>query len=59
MDTYITWQQISCGKHRAGRRVDVHVQGLTLQIFDGDELIKTVLRANQKEVRKKHAAKAS
>jgi hypothetical protein len=43
----------------AGRRLDVHVQAPTLQIFDGDELIKTVLRANQKEVRKKHAARAS
>ena len=30
-----------------------------LQIWDGDELIKTVLRTNDKEVRKKHAAKAS
>jgi transposase InsO family protein len=55
----VAWQQISCGKHRAGRRVDIHVDGPTLQIFDGDELLKTVLRANQKEVRKKHAARAS
>jgi hypothetical protein len=30
-----------------------------MQIWDGDELLKTVLRANDKEVRKKHAAKAS
>ena len=30
-----------------------------MQIWDGDELIKTVLRTNDKEVRKKHAAKAS
>jgi hypothetical protein len=30
-----------------------------MQIFDGEELIKTVLRDNAKEVRKKHAAKAS
>jgi hypothetical protein len=30
-----------------------------MQIFDGEELIKTVLRSNGKEVRKKHAAKAS
>jgi transposase InsO family protein len=55
----VAWQEISCGKHRAGRRVDIHLQGPTLQIWDGDELIKTVLRTNQKEVRKKHAAKAS
>jgi hypothetical protein len=30
-----------------------------MQIFDGDELLKTVLRANGREVRKKHAARAS
>jgi hypothetical protein len=34
----VAWQQISCGKHRAGRRVDVHVDGPTLQIWDGEEL---------------------
>jgi transposase InsO family protein len=55
----VAWQQISCGKHRQGRRVDIHLQGPTLQIWDGDELIKTVLRQSDKEVRKKHAAKAS
>ena len=55
----VAWQEISCGKHRAGRRVDVHVLGPTLQIWDGEELIKTVLRSNAKEVRKKHAARAS
>lgn len=55
----VAWQEISCGKHRAAHRVDIHVQGPTLQIWDGDELIKTVLRQSDKEVRKKHAAKAS
>jgi transposase InsO family protein len=55
----VTWQQISCGKHRAGRLLDVQVQGPTLQIWDGEELLKTVLRANRKEVRKKHASRAN
>jgi transposase InsO family protein len=55
----VAWQEISCGKHRSGHRVDIHVQGPTLQIWDGDELIKTVLRQSDKEVRKKHAAKGS
>jgi hypothetical protein len=32
--------------------------GPVMQIFDGDELLKTVLRANGKEVRKKKAARA-
>jgi transposase InsO family protein len=55
----VAWQEISCGKHRGGRRVDVHLQGRAIQIWDGDELIKTVLRTNTKEVRKRRAAKAS
>jgi transposase InsO family protein len=55
----VAWQEISCGKHRAGRRVDIHLQGPVMQIWDGEELIKTVLRTNRKEVRKKHAARAS
>lgn len=55
----LCWQVISCGKHRAGRQVDIHLQGPTMQIWDGEELIKTVLRTNGKEVRKKHAARAS
>jgi hypothetical protein len=55
----VAWQQISCGKHRAGRTLDVHLDGPTLQIWDGEELLKTVLRANQKEVRKKNASLAS
>jgi transposase InsO family protein len=55
----VAWQEISCGKHRAGRRADIHLQGRVMQIWDGEELIKTVLRTNDKEVRKKHAARAS
>jgi transposase InsO family protein len=55
----VAWQEISCGKHRAGRRVDIHLEGPTMQIWDGEELIKTVLRTNGKEVRKRHAARAS
>jgi hypothetical protein len=55
----VAWQEISCGKHRGGHRVDIHLQGPTLQIWDGDELIKTVMRTNDKEVRKKRAARAS
>src|SRR5512132_363845 len=55
----VAWQEINCGKHRAGRRVDIHLQGPTMQVWDGEELLKTVLRTNRKEVRKKHAAQAS
>lgn len=55
----VAWQEINCGRHRAGRRVDIHLQGPTMQVWDGEELLKTVLRTNRKEVRKKHAAQAS
>jgi Integrase core domain len=55
----VTLQQISCGKHRAGRQVDVQVEGPTLQIWDGGELIKTVLRTNGKEVWRNHASRAN
>jgi len=39
--------------------VDIHLQGPVVQIWDGEELIKTVLRIDGREVRKKHAARAS
>ena len=55
----VAWQEINCGKHRAGRHVDIQLQGPLMQIFDAGELIKTVMRDNGKEVRKKHAARAS
>ena len=53
----VAWQQVSVGKHRAGRVVDIHLDGPTMQIWDGPELLKTVLRDNAKEVRKKRAAR--
>jgi len=55
----VAWQQISVGKHRAGRTVDVQVGEEILHIWDGNELLKTVLRDNRKEIRKKRASIAS
>jgi hypothetical protein len=55
----VAWQQINCGRHQAGHPVDVYLDGSTMQVWDGDELLRTVQRTNQMEVRKKHAAKAS
>jgi transposase InsO family protein len=52
----VSWQQFSVGKHRAGRQVDVHVTDDLLQVWDGDELIKTVVRTTRGEIRKKRAA---
>jgi transposase InsO family protein len=49
----VAWQEINCGKNRAGHRVDIHLDGRKLEIWDGDDLIKTALRTSDKEVRKK------
>lgn len=54
----VAWQQISIGKHRAGRTVHIQVGPELLHIWDGSELLKTVLRDNTKEVRKKRASVA-
>jgi transposase InsO family protein len=55
----VAWQQISVGRHREGRIVDVHVMPEMLQIWDGNELLKSVSRNGKKEVRKKNAQVAS
>ena len=52
----IAWQQISVGKHRAGQDVDVLTTQSMVYIYYKDELLKTALRSNNKEVRKKHAS---
>jgi len=53
----VAWQQISVGRHRAGRNVDVQISKKILQIWDGTELLKTALRERPGEViRKKNAS---
>jgi transposase InsO family protein len=52
----VGYQQISVGKHRHGELVDVYLDGPLLQIWSGPELLKTIVRTDQKEVRKKRAA---
>ena len=52
----VAWQQISVGRHREGRRVDVHVLADILEVWDGNELLKTVARTTKGVVRKKRAA---
>jgi hypothetical protein len=48
----VSWQQILVGKHRGGQKVDIHVTGELIQIWDGSELLKTVLKADKgKDVR--------
>lgn len=48
-------QVISAGKHRAGHQIDVRVLPEMLELWDGTELLKTVLRGSRGEVRKKKA----
>jgi transposase InsO family protein len=52
----VAWQQISVGKHRSGDNVDVHVKDELLQIWSGNELLRTVTRTSSGEVRKKNAS---
>jgi hypothetical protein len=52
----VSWQQICVGASRSGASVDVHVLPELLQIWHGDELIKTVPRTSRGEVRKKNAS---
>jgi len=52
----VSWQQICLGVSHAGANVDVEVGDQLLQIWRGDELIKTVARTSRGEVRKKKAS---
>lgn len=54
----VSWQQICLGKAAAGHHVDVHVTDRVIQVWDGNQLLKTVARASSGEVRKKHASVA-
>jgi len=50
-------QTFSVGKHRAGHVVDIRVHPTFLEIWDGYELVKTVMRTSKGVVRKKKAEK--
>lgn len=51
----VAWQSINVGRNFFGKRVDVHVGPKLLEVWLGSELIKTVVRASNGEVRKKNA----
>jgi transposase InsO family protein len=51
-------QPISVGKHRGGDIVDVHLDGTLIQIWSGPELLRTIVKTNETEVRKKRAVTA-
>jgi hypothetical protein len=48
----VSWQQVSLGRHYAGSRCDVYVDGDLLRFFIDDVLVKTAARTNTGEVRK-------
>jgi transposase InsO family protein len=52
----VAHQQISVGRHREGRTVDVRARSTTLEVWDGNELLKTVARTTKGAIRKKRAA---
>lgn len=52
----VSWQQICLGKAAAGHNVDVHVTDRVIQVWDGNQLLKTVARNSSGEVRKKKAS---
>ncbi len=52
----VGWQVFSVGKHRAGDIVDVFVGEELLHVWSGKDLIKTVIRTSEGEIRKKRAS---
>lgn len=55
----VSWQQVSLGRHYAGSRCDVHVDGELLRFYIGDVLVKTAARRSTDEVRNKRALRTS
>jgi transposase InsO family protein len=52
----VAWQQVSVGRHRAGERCDVHIDGDVLRLWIGNDLVKTAARTSTGAVRKKRAS---
>lgn len=55
----VSWQQVSLGRHYAGSRCDVHVDGELLRFYIGDVLVKTAARKSSGTVRNKRALRTS
>ena len=53
----VSWQQVSVGRHHAGARCDIHVDGDLLRFWIGEELVKTAARTHTGTVRNKKAAR--
>ena len=55
--TSVANQTFTVGRHRAGHVVDIRVHPTFLEIWDGPELVKTVMRTSKGVIRKKRAEK--
>ena len=55
----VSWQQVCIGRHYAGARCDVHVDGQLLRFWVDDKLVKTAARTSRGEVRNKRALRTS
>ncbi|OBH54781.1 transposase [Mycobacterium colombiense] len=51
----VSWQQVSIGRHHAGARCDVHIDGELLRFWIDDQLVKTAARTSRGQVRNKRA----
>lgn len=47
----VSWQRVCIGRHYAGQRCDVHVDGELLRFWVGDQLVKTAARTSRGQVR--------
>jgi transposase InsO family protein len=54
----VAWQVFSVGKHRSGEVVDVRVTEDLLEVWSGNDLVKTVLRTTKGGIRKKRAQRS-
>jgi transposase InsO family protein len=55
----VAWQPFSVGKHHSGEVVDVHVTDRLLEVWAGNDLIKTLVRQSGGEIRKKRAERTA
>ncbi len=55
----VAYQQVSVGKHRGGETVEVHVTDRLLEVWSGNDLLRTLPRESTGTVRKRRATKTA
>ncbi len=53
----VGWQQVSVGKHRHGENIDVRATERLLEFWSSSNLIRTVVRESEGDIRKKRASR--